>query len=162
MVTPTCRKTWRPLFTLGLITVAGDAPVLPCPFIDVDNVDFIPEGDEIPTAPIDSREAIIATGALAVITVVSVDQYRQDGVGNLLSNELRRAMIQKADAALIQQPAPTSPAVTPPAGLLAQDHATGGEVDGNLDAVVDGIAAVEADGGEVDLILASPQKLGCG
>ncbi len=38
------------------------------PFIDVDTVDFIPEGDEITAAPIDSREAVIATGALAVMT----------------------------------------------------------------------------------------------
>jgi hypothetical protein len=78
-------------------------------------VDFIPEGDEIPAgaaplatrppAPIDSREAVIATGALAVITVVSVDQYGQAGISTLLSNELRRAMTQKADAALLSQAA---------------------------------------------------------
>ena len=128
------------------------------PFIDVDDVDFVPEGAEIHTAPIDSREAIIHTGALAVITVVSVDQYGQPGVSNLLSNELRRAMTEKADVALLSQAAPTSPAVTPPAGLLNQPHATGGTVDDDLDAVVDGIAAVEADGGQVDLIIASPQS----
>jgi HK97 family phage major capsid protein len=138
--------------------VSGDAPVVKCPFIDVDDVEFVPEGAEIHTAPIDSREAIIATGALAVITVVSVDQYRQDGVSNLLSNELHRAMTEKADAALLSQPAPTGGAVTPPAGLLNQDHETGGTVADDLDAVVDGIAAVEADGGKVDLIIASPQS----
>src|SRR5262249_34416270 len=124
--------------------VSGDAPVVRCPFIDVDDVDFIPEGDEIPSAPIDSRETVIATGALAVITVVSVDQYLQAGVSTLLSNELRRAMTQKADAALLSQAAPTSPAITPPPGLLNQPHATGGTVEDDLDAVMDGIAAVEA------------------
>lgn len=138
--------------------VAGDAPVVRCPFIDVDNVDFVPEGSEIGVAPVDSREAVIATGALAVVTVVSVDQYRQNGVSTLLATELRRAMTQKADAALLSQEAPTSPAVTPPAGLLNQPHETGGTVTDDLDAVVDGIAAVEADGGQVDLIIASPQS----
>jgi HK97 family phage major capsid protein len=138
--------------------VAGDAPVVRCPFIDVDNVEFVPEGAEIGVAPIDSKEAVIATGALAVVTVVSVDQYQQTGVGGLLANELRRAMTQKADAALISQAAPTAPAITPPPGLLNQPHATGGTVEDDLDAVVDGIAAVEADGGKVDLIIASPQS----
>ena len=70
-------------------------PVVQCPFIDVDDVEFVPEGSEIPQAPIDSREAITATGALAVITVVSVDQYGQPGVSNMLSNELRRATTEK-------------------------------------------------------------------
>ena len=69
----------------------------------MDDVDFVPEGSEIHTAPIDSREAIIATGALAVITVVSVDQYGQAGVSNLLSTELRRAMTEKADHASLSQ-----------------------------------------------------------
>jgi len=103
-------------------------------------------------------EAVSATGALAVITVVSVDQYRQDDVGNLLSTELRRAMTGKADAALLSQPAPTGGAVTPPAGLLNQGHTTGGVVEDDLDAVVDGITAVQADGGKVDSIFASPQS----
>ena len=54
--------------TTKVVQTAGDAPVVRAPFIDVDAVDFIPEGDKIPAAPIDSREAVIATGALAVIT----------------------------------------------------------------------------------------------
>jgi len=142
--------------TTKVADISGDAPVVKVPFIDVDDVDFVPEGDEIPTSPIDSREAIIATGALAVITVTSVDQFRQAGVSNLLSNELRRAMTQKADAALLGQEEPTAPAITPPAGLLNQPHTMGGAVEDNLDAVVDGIASVEEDGGKVDQIIASP------
>jgi HK97 family phage major capsid protein len=140
--------------------VSGDQPVVRCPFVDIDrdDIDFVPEGDEIDTTEVDSREAIIATGALAVITVVSVDQHGQPGVSTLLSNELRRAMTEKADAALLSQPAPSGNAITPPPGLLNQDHETGGTVDDDLDAVVDGIAAVEADGGQVDLIIASPQS----
>src|SRR5262245_23152877 len=84
--------------------VAGDQPVVRVPFVDIEGVDFFPEGAEIDTVPIDSREAVIATGALAVITLVSVDQHAQPGVTNLLSNELRRSMVEKADHALLSQP----------------------------------------------------------
>jgi hypothetical protein len=138
--------------------VAGDQPVVRVPFVDIEGVDFFPEGAEIDTVPIDSREALITTGALAVITLVSVDQHAQPGVTNLLSNELRRSMVEKADHALLSQPSPTSPNVTPPAGLLHQEHQIGGEVEDDLDEVIDGIASVEADGGKVDLIVASPQS----
>jgi hypothetical protein len=78
----------------------------------------------------------------------------------LLTDELKRAVTVKADAALLSQPAPAAPKLTPPPGLLNHDHTTGGTVDGDLDAVVDGITAVEADGGNVDTILASPASWG--
>jgi hypothetical protein len=120
-------------------TIEGDEPIVRAPFIEVGEAGFVPEGDEIPDAGVDSREAIIATGKVAILTEVSREQYRQDGVSTLLSDELKRAMIVKADTALLSQAAPTAPAITP-AGLLVQDHTEGGEITNDLDPVTDAIA----------------------
>jgi hypothetical protein len=109
------------------------------------------------------RPAVIATGALAVITAVPVDQYGQAGVSDLLSNELRRAITEKADAALRCQPAPSSTAITPPAGLLNQDHETGGTVEDDLDAVprparVRGIPDADSTPAQDRCSVRSPQR----
>ena len=77
-------------------------------------------------------------------------------VANLLSTELRRAMTVKCDGALLSQPAPTPPAITPPAGLFAQDHTEGGELEDSLDALSDAIAVIESSNGSADLIITSP------
>lgn len=127
-----------------------------CPYIEVDEPGYVPEGDEIPFTAIDSREAIIATGALATLTVVSVDQYQQTGVSALLTSELKRSMVLKSDYALLSQAAPAGKKITPPPGLLVQEHTEGGTIDDNLDALSDAIAAIEAEGGTADLIIASP------
>jgi hypothetical protein len=95
---------------------------------------------------------------IAMLTDLSVDMYRQSGVSALLTSELKRVMTQKANAAFLAQPAPTAPAITPPAGILNQPHSTGGTFEDNLDAVSDAIAQIEAEGGTADLIVASPQS----
>jgi|SRR5271166_1454668 len=51
--------------------VSGDQPVVRCPFIDVDDVELVPEGDEIPAAPIDSRAARTQTGAAVGVQAVA-------------------------------------------------------------------------------------------
>ena len=142
--------------TTHVADVRGDEPVVKCPYIEVEEPGFVPEGDEIPVNPIDSREGVIATGALATLTVVSVDQYRHNGVSALLTSELKRSMILKADTALLSQPAPAGKKITPPPGLLVQDHASGGEIVDNLDALSDAIAQIEAEGGTADVIVTSP------
>lgn len=142
--------------TTHVADIAGDEPVVKCPYIEVGEPGYVPEGDEIPVTAIDSREAVIATGALATLTVVSVDQYRQTGVSALLNAELRRSMILKSDYALLSQPAPAGKKITPPPGLLNQPHSEGGLIDYNLDALSDAIAQIESEGGAADLIVASP------
>jgi HK97 family phage major capsid protein len=144
--------------TTHVATVEGDAPVVKAPFIDPGEANFVAEGDEIGENEIDSSEVDIATGKIAILTVVSREQYGQSGVRDLLSTELRRAMTVKADRALLSQPAPTGKKITPPAGLLAQEHSNGGEIYTNLDALSDAVAQIEADNGTADLIVASPQS----
>ncbi len=77
--------------TTKVADIEGDEPVVKAPFIMVDEAGFVPEGDEIEEADIDSREVEIATGKIAILTVVSREQYRQTGVADLLSEELKRA-----------------------------------------------------------------------
>jgi HK97 family phage major capsid protein len=142
--------------TTKVATVEGDEPTVRAPFLDVGVAGFVPEGDEIPDNELDSREVVIATGKVAILTSVSREQYSQTGVTDLLSTELRRAMTVKADRALLSQEAPTAPAMTPPAGLLEQDHTEGGSITDNLDALADAVATIEGHNGIADLIIASP------
>jgi hypothetical protein len=77
-------------------------------------------------------------------------------VADLLIDELKRAMTIRADIALLSEAGPTAPAITPPPGLLVQDHTTGGAIVENLDALSDAVAQIEAHSGTADLIVASP------
>lgn len=65
-------------------------------------------------------------------------------------------MVLKADGAFLAQPRPAAGALTPPAGLLNQDHSKGGAILDNLDALSDAIAQIESEGGSADVIVASP------
>ncbi|MED5814487.1 phage major capsid protein [Mycolicibacterium sp. 050232] len=142
--------------TLVAPTVEGDQPIVRAPFLTVGEAGFVPEGDEIPDGGVDSREAIIATGKVATIAEVSREQYKQTAMSNLLSTEMKRAVIVKADGAFLAQPMPAGGAITPPPGILVQDHTAGGRVVDNLDAVADAIALIEGHSGTADLIVASP------
>jgi HK97 family phage major capsid protein len=142
--------------TTKVAQIEGDEPVVRAPFIMVGEAGFVPEGDEIPDAGVDSREAIIATGKVSLLVEVSREQYRQDGVTALLTDELKRALTVKADIALLTQEAPSAPAITPPAGLLVQDHTEGAEINDNLDALSDAVALIESQSGTADLIITSP------
>ena len=59
----------------------GRCPVAKAPFLDVvGEAGFVPEGDEIPANELDSFEAIIAKGKIAILTKISREQYKQTGV----------------------------------------------------------------------------------
>jgi HK97 family phage major capsid protein len=142
--------------TTKVADIEGDEPLVKAPFLIVAEPGFVSEGEEIEDEGLDSREVDIATGKLAILTEVSREQYRQEGVPNLLSEELKRAMVVKADYAFLSQPAPTGKKHTPPAGLLNQDITEGGEITDNLDALSDAVATIEANSGVASLIIASP------
>lgn len=138
--------------------VEGDEPAVRVPAINLDAaVGFVAEGANIPEANPDLAELVIHTGKIAELIKVSREQLVQNDSNALISHEMRRSMIAKADWALLSQPAPTAPATTPPAGLLA--HATdAGEIEGNLDALIDVIAVIEGlPGGVATHIIASPE-----
>lgn len=136
--------------------VEGDDVFVRVPAINLDaGAGFVPEGDDIPEADPDLSELVLATGKIAVLVRISREQLAQPAVADVVTAEVKRSMQKKVNWALLQQPAPTAPAVFPPAGLIS--HATdGGDVADNLDAVVDAVASIEALGGAATNIIAAP------
>lgn len=138
--------------------VEGDEPAVRVPAINLDDsVGFVAEGSNIPEAEPDLAELVILTGKIAELIKVSREQLAQPSALDVITNEIKRSLIAKADWALLQQPAPVSPATHPPAGLLA--HATvAGTLSGDLDELVDAVAAIEAlPAGAATHIIASPE-----
>lgn len=141
--------------------VEGDAPAVLVPYVsfDPDDIPFVPEGDVIPEQEPDDTQVAIHTGKVGLIVPVSREQWGQDDAAALISDAAREALVRKANRAFLTQAAPTPPATNPPAGVLNQS-VTAGTGDlvtaGNLDALVDALAIVEADGGAASHILANP------
>lgn len=136
--------------------VHGDAPMVRVPRIKIIDAGFVPEGNDIPESDPELSELLIKTGTVAELLKVSRDQLGQDAAGGLISHEMRRSLIYKADTAFLSQPAPVAPAEFPPGGLLA--YATdAGPLTGDLDALIDAFAAIEGlPGGVVTHVLAHP------
>lgn len=137
--------------------VEGDEPAVRVPAINLDaSVGFVPEGADIPEADPELAEYVILTGKVAELIKVSREQLWQPSALDVISHEIRRSLIAKADWALLQQPAPTAPVQYPPAGLLSK-ATDAGEIADNLDALVDVIADIEAlPGGVATHIIAHP------
>ncbi|EUA31998.1 MULTISPECIES: phage major capsid protein [Mycobacterium] len=137
--------------------VVGDEPVVRVPRVSFEDAPgFVPEGDAIEESDPDDSESLIATGAIALLTTATEDQLAQGQASALLNSAVRRAMVRKANRALLSQPAPTSPDIIPPPGVLVQSHRDGGVIGDSLDELIDAIALIEDDGGVATHILASP------
>lgn len=139
-------------------TVEGDEPAVRVPAINLDDsVGFVAEGANIPEAEPDLAELVILTGKVAELIKVSREQLAQPSALDVITNEIKRSLVAKADWALLQQPAPVSPATHPPAGLLAK-ATVAGTLSGDLDELVDAIAIIEGlPGGQATHIIASPE-----
>lgn len=137
--------------------IHGDEPQIMVPYVSVDDdAAFVAESGTITEADPDSTMVGIYTGKVAVLVKISQEQYRTGGVAGLMSEAVRRAVIKKSNRAFVAQPAPVSPATTPPAGLLNQTHTEGGYIAANLDALTDAIAHIEAHSGTATNIICSP------
>lgn len=138
-------------------TVEGDEPAVRVPAINLDaSVGFVPEGNNIPEANPELAEVVILTGKIAELIKVSREQLAQPDALDVITNEIKRSLIAKADWALLSQTAPPAGVTHPPAGLLS--HATdAGEIEDNLDALIDVIAVIEGlPSGAATHIIASP------
>lgn len=137
--------------------VEGDDPAVRVAYVNDAAAGFEAEGDEIPEADPGLSEVLVHTGKVAQLVRLSREQWVQTGTAQMLSASVRRAVLTKANAAYIAQVAPTSPAVTPPAGLLnVSGIETGGAVDGDLDGLVDLIATLEGNGATPSHIILDP------
>lgn len=137
--------------------VEGDEPAVRVAYVDDATAGFVAEGADITEASPDLAEVLIHTGKISQLVRLSNEQYRQAGTPNALANSVRRAVTVAADKAFLTQTAPTSPAVTPPAGLLnVTGIEAGGEVSGDLDVLVDLVATVQANGAQPSQVLLAP------
>lgn len=138
-------------------SIEGDDPALRVAYVDDAAAEFVAEADPIPEANPALNEVTVYTGKVSQLVRLSNEQYRQAGTAGTLSQSVRRAVITRANQAFLTQAAPTSPAVTPPAGLLnATGIEDGGAVADDLDALVDLFATIEANGGQVSHLIMAP------
>lgn len=137
--------------------VEGDDVFVRVPLINVDDsIGFVAEGAEIDEGEPDLSETVIGTGKVAALFRLSKEQLRQPAVQDILTAEIKRALQNKANVALLQTPAPVSPAVWPPAGLLTYAVAGGATITNDLDPVIDAVADIESLGGSCTNIIAAP------
>ena len=172
--TSTADAAWRPDVTafapsdavpdaliLKAATVAGkiegDEPSLRVAYVDDADAAFVAEGATINESDPDLAEVTVYTGKIAQLVRLSNEQYRQIGTPEQLAQSVTRAVTKKANAAFLTQAVPTSPAVTPPAGVLnIAGIENGGAVADNLDSLIDLIATLEENGGTPSGIILSP------
>lgn len=128
--------------------IEGDAPSLRVAYaIDAD-ADFVDEGAEIDESEPDLAEALVYTKKFAQLIRMTREQYSQAGTPDHLGRSVARAMITKADNALLAQPAPVGPAVAPSTGLVnTAGVVAGGGISADLDKLVDLEATVRANRG---------------
>lgn len=137
--------------------VEGDAPAVRVPYVRDAPAGFVAEGAEIDETEPDLAEAVVHTGKVAQLIRISNEQWSQDSTADQLAASVERALTRAADTAYLLQPAPTAPAVTPPAGILhTPGLVTGGEIDDNLDTLVDLVAQLEANGAKPTHVLVDP------
>lgn len=144
--------------TQRVAVVEGDDVFTKVPKLDLtDEVDWVPEGTAIPEADPTPDETVIANGKLGVLVKLSEEQFKQPNVTEIVSQEIGRALATKVNAALLNTPLPTSPAVLPPPGLIVQGTEVVTPVEDDLDLIVDAIAMIqELPGGEATNVIASP------
>lgn len=137
--------------------IEGDAPAMRVAYVTDDTAQFTVEAAEIPEANPALNEVIVYTAKITQLVRLSNEQYRQAGTAGELSESVRRAIVKKANQAFLTQVAPTAPAVAPPTGLInAGGIVGGGAVADNLDALVDLVAQLEANGGTPTGIILDP------
>jgi len=141
-------------------TVEGDAAMVRVAYVDDDDAAFVPEGEAIAEADPDLAEATVVTGKIAKLIRVSREQFYSSDAARLLADSVSRAVSQAANRAYVAQPAPTAPALTPPAGLIHVPGILGSTtpilVDGNLDALIDLEALIGENNGTVTHLVVSP------
>jgi len=172
--TSTSAEAWRPdvstfaptdavpdALILKAATVAGkiegDEPSLRVAYVDDADAQFVAEAAEIPQDEPDLSEVVVHTGKLAQLVRLSNEQWKQVSTEEQLSQSVSRAVTKAGNIAFLTQVAPTSPAVTPPPGLLnVTGIEDGGAVADNLDGLIDLIATLEENGGTPSGIILSP------
>lgn len=139
-------------------TIEGDQPSVRVAYVDDASAEFAAEGATIPEAEPALNEILVHTGKISQLVRITREQFNQDGTANQLGDSVRRAILKKANQSYLTQVAPTSPANTPPAGLLnITGIETGDAITTDLDPLVDLIAQLESNGAEPSHIVVDPK-----
>lgn len=133
--------------------VEGDEPAIRVPVVHDDEGAFIvPEGEIIPEVEPELAEALVLTTKVAKIIPVSREQIVQDGTNRMLSAAAKRSITEKSNDVLLN----TATGGNAPAGLLNQGIIDAGKLDTNLDALIDAMATIEANGSNPSHIVLAP------
>ncbi|WP_179476209.1 phage major capsid protein [Mycolicibacterium vinylchloridicum] len=137
--------------------IEGDAPSLRVAYALDADANFVDEGADIDESEPELAEALVYTKKFAQLLRITREQYKQAGTPEHLSQSVARAMITKADNALLAQGAPVSPAVAPSTGLAnAAGIISQGSVTDDLDKLVDLEATVRANRGNPQRWILAP------
>lgn len=141
----------------NLGSIEGDEPAVRVAYVDDAAATFFAEGATISEADPALSEVLVYTGKIAQLIRLSREQFVTGNTATEMSASVSRAITKKADEAFLAQVAPTSPAVTPPAGVLnVTGIETGGAVTASLDALIDLVATLEANGSVPTGIIIDP------
>ena len=142
--------------------IEGDAPSVRVAFVDDADAEFVAEGDEIPEADPKLAEVTVYTGKISQLIRISREQFVQRGTSPQLAASVGRAIVKRADAAYLNQPAPDAGQVTPPAGILEHPGiiTVATPISDNLDALTELVSILESAGGTPTAIVMNPLSWG--
>lgn len=137
-------------------TVEGDAPACRVAYVDDDDATVVAEGAEIPEAEPSLAERICYTAKVAQLVRMSREQWVQTQAAEQISQSVSRAITKKADELFLNAPDP-APGVAPSIGVLNHpDIVAGGTVTGDMDPLIDLVAALQANDSQPSMILMGP------
>lgn len=129
-------------------SIEGDQPVVRVAFVDDDDADLTPEGEEIDESAPVLDEVAISTSKVTQLVRLSREQWSQEGTADQLSQSVRRAIVKRADKLFLAEPT---------TGLANNtDLVDGGDVGDDLDALIDLEARLRENGATPGLWLIAP------
>ena len=135
--------------------VDGDEPSLRVAYVDdAESAAYYAEGTQIAEDDPVLNEVVVQTKKLARLVNLSSEQFRQAHTAEQVSQSVARDLVRKADNSYLGD-------TTEPTGLLhAVGTVDGGEIDGSLDALVDLVADLEANGATPSAVVVDPATWG--
>lgn len=135
-------------------SIEGDEPAVRIPWVNDAEADFVAEGDTIPEADPTLDEITVRTAKVSQLVQISREQYGQTEAAGLLSESVRRAVVNRANRAFMTEDGAGISGLT---GVLHTPGVhDGGNIAANLDPLADVLGLIEEAGGAANLIVASP------